>query len=74
MVHRGGLQKVTYGIDTETPDRDLPFPARDKSGMSPIGSDITVFLEVPADTKFVSVQLTFNDGVTSSVERFQRNR
>lgn len=72
MVHRGGLQKITYGIDTEKPDRDFPFPARDEPGMSPIGSDITVFLEIFSATKFVSVQLTFKDGVSSSVALFQR--
>lgn len=72
LGHRGSLSQVYYGVDSEIPQTELPFPAYDKPGYAPIDSDLTIFLEVPEATKFVTAQVVYKDGTRSKIERFNR--
>ncbi|MEQ1843382.1 MAG: hypothetical protein ABL994_23495, partial [Verrucomicrobiales bacterium] len=72
LGHRGVLRQIQYGLDRDIPDTVYAFPPYDKPGYAPISDDVTIYMEVPAPTKFVTVKLTFRDGTTSDVVRFDR--
>ncbi|MDF1815901.1 MAG: DUF4062 domain-containing protein [Verrucomicrobiales bacterium] len=72
LTHRNTISKITYGIDKEVPDTDFPFPAYSKPGVAPIGSDVNTYIEVPADTQFVTVQITYLDGEKTSIQTFRK--
>jgi hypothetical protein len=54
------------------PDTKYPFPPYDKPGIAPITEDVTIYTEVPASTKFVSVSVMFRDGTVSKTMKFSR--
>ncbi len=72
LSHRGGLKEIKYGLNKEIPDLSFSYPEFKSPGMAPIDNTVTIYLEVPADTKFATVQLTYRDGEKTSVERFDR--
>lgn len=72
MTHRGILAEIKYGLDKEEPDTVFEFPAYDKPGNAPIGADVPTYLEIPMETKFVSVQLTFKDGEQSELMKYNK--
>ncbi len=43
MSYRGALEKITYGLDKETPDTDFPFPAWNQPGTALINEQNAPF-------------------------------
>ncbi|HVM81495.1 MAG TPA: hypothetical protein VMU06_20910 [Stellaceae bacterium] len=72
MSDRGVIAEIRYGIDSETPDRIFGFPAFDGPGLAPITAEVPVFVEAPAATRFVTVQLRFKDGTFSPIRRYDK--
>jgi len=70
LAHRGLLKKIEYGIDTETPDTILDFPPYNKTGVAPVTVDMKLYQEVPKETKFATIRLTFKDDTTSEIVKF----
>lgn len=60
------IAEIRYGIDADRPDKTFDFP-RDPS--IPEGS-LPIDVELPLKSRFVTVQIRFNDGTTSPVQRF----
>jgi len=69
MTYRGILKKIEYGLDTEVPNKEWKFPPYEKAGLAPFSPDVKMFLDVPNDTKFATVQLTFKDDTKSEIVR-----
>lgn len=72
MTHRGILQEIRYGLDKPAPDTSFEFPPYDQPGNATIGADVPTYLDIPKETKSISVQLTFKDGTQSELMRFNR--
>ena len=72
LTHRGGLQQIAYGLDSNPRFRVL-FPEYDKPGMAPIDADVPVFITIPDETQYVTVQVTFKDGEISEIVRVDRS-
>ncbi len=72
MTHRGILEKIEYGVNKDTPDTEFAFPAYDKPGNADIGTDVPIYTDIPMDSTYVTVQLTFKDGTKTEVVRFDR--
>jgi hypothetical protein len=71
MVHRGGLKQIAYGLDSNPKFRVL-FPEYDKPGKAPIDAGLPVYLAIPNETQFVTVQVTFQDGEKSEIVKVTR--
>lgn len=70
IANRCGLEKAVHGVDTLVPDRAIELGECDVSDPSSIPYEATTFIELPTNTEFVSIQLTYVDGSTSRVQRF----
>lgn len=74
MTYRGSIEKIHYGLNTDTPNKEFRFPAWRKSGLAAIDQNTPMYISVPRSTRYVSVQLTYKDGTRSRVERFDHAR
>lgn len=72
MTYRGALSKISYGVNRAEPNKKFKFPRWNKPGLAPIDAKTPLYITVPRSTKYVSVQLTFKNGDTSPVQRFER--
>jgi hypothetical protein len=72
MSFRGAIETITYGLNTETPDTDYPFPAWEEPGTAKITEEMLPFLSVPKETQFATVQLTYMNGDKSEIVRIER--
>jgi len=70
MTNRPILKEVRYSLDSELLDKTFKFKPTTK--MFEAGDDI--FVAIPKDTKYASVQVTFSDGTTSSTQKFVRTK
>ena len=71
MTQRHALAEIRYGIDVEKPDKLYKFPPPDPDNPGAIRGFLP-FFEVPASTKFATVQLKYIDGTLSKIHRFKR--
>jgi len=73
VSYRGALKEIRYGLDKDVPDTAYDFPPHQgPPGVSPIPDGFLPYIEVPAATKFVSVQVTYRDGAKTDVIRIDR--
>jgi len=72
MSYRGAIEQIRYGLDSENTNIGFDFPVWEGPGIAPINADTPVYLEIPAATKFVTVQLQYKDGTDSKTVRFER--
>ncbi len=70
-LFREGVSEIHYGIDREAPDTKYDFQPFDSPGMAHYSDDAKIHMVVPDETEFISVQVTFKDGVKSDVLRFE---
>ena len=70
MSWRGGISRIYYGIDKETPDREFKFPPHKGAGTALITEDVPVYIEVPSGVKFVTVRVVYFDQTRSDVVTF----
>ena len=69
------LAEVRYGLNTDTPDIDYPI-TRWHKGEQPYEDEddpLYIYVDVPDDTEYVSVQITFIDGQKTEIVRSTRN-
>ncbi|MHC5009452.1 MAG: STY4199 family HEPN domain-containing protein [Planctomycetota bacterium] len=72
LSYRAILEEIRYGIDTETPDETFAFSPADPKNPYAVNPDDTIYLEVPKETTFATVQLLYKDGTASEVIRIER--
>jgi len=72
LSYRAAFEEIRWGLDVEAPDRTLPFSAPDPKHPYAVNPDDTLYVEVPASTKFATVRLRFRDGTTSDVVKITR--
>ncbi len=72
LSYRGALSKIEYGLNQESPHQNFEFPPWDKPGIAMIDGSFPMFLTVPGNTTFATVRLTYKNGDTSQVMRFDR--
>ena len=69
MSYRPVIKEIRYSLNNDSVDKVFQFKPSDK--MFEVG-DEQLFLSVPRDTKFASVQVTFKDGTKSPVQKVMR--
>lgn len=72
LTSRCALSRVEYGLNSEATPNNFELPACDAKNPYNVPEDGKIYIEVPADSKFVSVKLTYADSTTSEVVRFDR--
>ncbi len=68
MSYRPVIKEVRYSLNNDSVEKVFQFKPSEK--MFEVGDEI--YLTVPADTKFASVQVTFRDGTKSTVQKVMR--
>ena len=63
MSYRGAISQIKYGIDRDLPDREYKFPPFDGPGTARVTSDVPIYIVIPKGTKYMTVQVTYKDGV-----------
>jgi hypothetical protein len=72
VSYRCAIRQVRIGIDTTVPDKVIQLPPCDMRDPVAIPSNATPYMKLPANTKSVSVELTFKDGSLSELRNFRR--
>lgn len=70
ISYRCAIAEVRYGWDDETPDEVFKLPACDPLNPNSVPSDATIYIPTKPGAAAMYVQLTYADGATSDVERF----
>ena len=70
MSYRPVIKEVRYSLDSEALDKTFRFKPSDK--MFESGDD--VLITVPGNTQFVTAQVIYLDGTSSSVQKFLRQK
>jgi hypothetical protein len=68
MSYRPVIKEVHYSLNDDKVDKTWKFKATDT--MYEVGDDI--YMTVPNDTQFASVQVTYKDGTKSTVQKVMR--
>ncbi len=71
LCYRGGLKQIAYGLNSN-PRFRVVFPEYNQPGPAPIDASLPVFVTIPNDTEFVTVQVVFKDGTPSEIVTVQR--
>jgi len=70
MSYRPIIKEVRYSLNSDALDKTFKFKPTDK--MFEVGQDI--LLTVPRNTEYAAVQVTYQDGTTSSVQKILRTK
>jgi tetratricopeptide (TPR) repeat protein len=68
---RCAIAKVDYGLDTQMTPNEFPLTPCDPKDPYNVG-DGTLYIEVPGNTEFASVRLTYKDGTQSETIRIDK--
>ncbi|MDQ8731551.1 caspase family protein [Bradyrhizobium sp. LHD-71] len=72
VSYRCAIRQVRIGIDTTVPDKVIQLPPCDMKEPHAIPRNVSPYLKLPANTKSVSVELTFKDGSLSELRNYRR--
>lgn len=67
---RCAIDKVAYGIDTDATPRTFPLEPCDPKNPNVVKGQ--TYIEVPAQTRYASVRVTYKDGTRSETVRIER--
>ena len=70
MSYRPVIKEVRYSLNSDALDKTFKFKPTDK--MYDAGEDL--YLIVPKETEFATVQVTYKDGTTSAAQKIVRHR
>ena len=70
ITYRCAIKEVRYGFNGAPPDKVFELPACDPADPHSVPYEAKVFMNVPAKTASMSVQLTYVDGTTSATRSF----
>jgi len=63
---------MRIGIDTTVPDKVVRLPPCNPKNLSALPENATPYLKIPASTRSVSVELTYQDGSVLEIKNFRR--
>ncbi len=72
LSYRHGLTEIRYSLNEPSLSEIFPFKPWTGTSLPSFGDDDLVYMEVPADTTSIYVQLVFLDGTESEVRQFNR--
>ena len=70
ISYRCGIAQLRYGFDDGPADKVWPLPSCDAANPNSVPQDAEIYMTVPKGTAAMSVQLTYHDGTTSQLRRF----
>lgn len=70
MSYRPAIKEIRYSLNSEALDRTFNFKPSDK--MFEVGDEL--YLTVPGDSQYASVQITYKDGTKSPVQKVMRTQ
>lgn len=73
MSYRCAIAEVRYGLDGAKPLTRINMPPCDMKDPHAIPDDVDPYLEIPAKTKSMSLQITWRDGTQSEVNTIERD-
>ncbi|MEJ2116970.1 MAG: hypothetical protein P8Y36_03325 [Alphaproteobacteria bacterium] len=71
LTARCALRKIAYGVNSDATPKIFDMPACNPKDPYSV-RDSKIYIEVPGDSRFVTVRLTYADGSKSEPERFER--
>ena len=72
LSYRGAIERIEYGVDHNLPEHEFEFPVWEAAGIAPIDETVKVFIEIPKETRFITVRLTYKGGEYSDIQQFAR--
>ena len=70
MSYRPLLKEIRYSLNSDALDKTFAFRPSDK--MFEVGEEL--YLAVPRETQFATVQVTYKDGTLSTPQKVMRTR
>jgi hypothetical protein len=70
LSYRPVIKEIRYSLNSEACDVIYKFKPSDKMY---IAGDDLVYISVPADSQYASVQITYKDGTKSGVQKIMRS-
>jgi Caspase domain len=71
VSYRCAIREARIGIDTAVPDKVLKMPPCDMRDPIAIPYGAQLYMKLPPQTQFMSVELTYRDGSVSEVKSFR---
>lgn len=71
LGHRPVIKEIRYSLNSEALDQTFKFKPSDKGE---IDASDQVYISVPADSQFATVQVTYRDGTLSPVQKVVRSK
>jgi hypothetical protein len=71
VSYRCAIREARIGIDTAVPDKVLKMPPCDMKDPIAIPYGAQLYMKLPPQTQFMSVELTYRDGSVSEVKSFR---
>jgi Caspase domain len=71
VSYRCAIREARIGIDTAVPDKILKMPPCDMRDPIAIPYGALLYMKLPPQTQFMSVELTYRDGSVSEVKTFR---
>jgi hypothetical protein len=72
VSYRCAIREARIGIDTAVPDKVLKMPPCDLKDPNEIPNGAQLYMKLPPNTQFMSVELTYRDGSVSEIKSFRR--
>lgn len=72
LSYRCAIREMRIGIDTTVPDKVVKIPPCNPKDPAAIPENAASYMKIPATTKSVSVELTYQDGSLSEIKNFRR--
>lgn len=70
VSYRCGLSEIRYGVEKDQPDQNFPLQPCDPKDPYSVGDGQEIYLRFSPPVSHISVQLTYADGTTSELRRF----
>ena len=72
LSYRCAIREMRIGIDTTVPNQVVKIPPCNPRDPSAIPENAASYMKIPASTRSVSVELTYQDGSLSEIKNFRR--
>lgn len=74
VSYRCAISRVEFGVDADTPDNQFHLQPCDPNNPHSVnykGKPSMIHLQIPKQTRYMTVKLTYADGTQSKVQRFE---
>ena len=70
ISYRCGIREIRYGLGDGPADKIWPLPPCDETNPHAVPDNAKIYMNIPRETAAMTVQLTYHDGSTSKLRRF----